>query len=1070
MPPIFYDPSRRRVWLLRLSVAVVILLLVAVLAVFSHDLQPSFRPALTLKIPRRAAARRARRSPRGQRPGAGPAAASARGKSKEDATTPAGENLEVIAFLEPRVRGALESLERHAPQIGIVAQTGLLLGDGGRVQDGLDSQALDVVHRLRLPVWAVIQNLDQRHEGWREDRVHQLGREPSARQRLAASLERLCLEHRLAGVNLDLEELSKRDWSSVIATAAEVTRRLRPHGLVVSIDVPTQLDPKILKRLSEVTDRVVVMAYDESDDDGPPGPIASESWFEKSVAAARAAIAADRLIIGVGAYAYDWHPNDAADPLSFVDAMATAKEARAQVLWDPAVRNPHFSYSDELGVHEVWMLDAATLWNQRQIVEQHGVAAVALWRLGGEDPGTWEALARQQEAAAARGRLGAVSPDGRVDNLGDGPFLALSLAPESGIRELSWHGARVAEERWQRLPSPFVIRRAGIVPGKAALTFDDGPDPVFTPRVLDVLKERRVPASFFVVGANVERWPELVQRAFDEGHIIGNHSFTHPNVEEVGDGRLGMELEGTSRLLESVIGRRPRLYRPPSLADIEPRTAVAAGAFARAGALGYLIVDADVDPQDFRRPTLEEVAAHTLAEVHEGGVILLHDGGGDRHATVAALPRIIDGLRARGIEMVSLAELIGKSPEEIMALPAPRPQLAAAADHAVFSGTTLVLTVLASCFNLALGLIALRSVAVLLLALWAERRRCRQRRSIRSRAAITAVIPVYNEAAVIEKTLAALLASDVPIRVIVVDDGSSDGTGEVVKRRFGNERRVVLISQRNQGKAMALERGFAAADGPIVVALDGDTLFYPDTVRRLVEPFADPRVAAVAGTAEVGNVATGISCMQAVEYMVQQQVERRAWHVLGALPVVPGAVGAWRREAVRRVGGFRSDTVAEDADLAMALGRAGYRLAYAPLARARTEAPETLVDLVKQRRRWSFGVYQAMWKHRRALVERRSGALGRLVLPALIVSQLLLPLLTPFAFAAAVVALWAHNLGPALEVSLLLLAAELLHAAVAARWAGSGGRLIPWVIVGRMCYRPLLFLTRCARWCRPSRA
>src|SRR5262249_36333593 len=160
---------------------------------------------------------------------------------------------------------------------------------------------------------AVIQNLDERREGWREDRVRRLGRYRSARKRFAAALERLCLEHRLAGVNLDLEELLRRDWNRVVTLADEVARRLRPHNCLVSIDVPPQLDRRILTRLAKVTDRVVVMAYDESDDDGPPGPIASTSWFEAAVKAARAAVPSDKLVIGLGAYAYDWHPEDAAD-------------------------------------------------------------------------------------------------------------------------------------------------------------------------------------------------------------------------------------------------------------------------------------------------------------------------------------------------------------------------------------------------------------------------------------------------------------------------------------------------------------------------------------------------------------------------------------------------------------------------------------------------------------------------------------------------------------------------------------------------------------------------------------
>jgi len=247
----------------------------------------------------------------------------------------------------------------------------------------------------------------------------------------------------------------------------------------------------------------------------------------------------------------------------------------------------------------------------------------------------------------------------------------------------------------------------------------------------------------------------------------------------------------------------------------------------------------------------------------------------------------------------------------------------------------------------------------------------------------------------------------------------------------------------------------------VVVALDGDTLFQPSTVRHLIEPFADRRVGAVAGTAEVGNLENGLTACQALEYLVQQELERRAWDAFSALPVVPGAVGAWRRRAVVEVGGFSSTTLAEDADLAMALNRTGWQVVHAPLARARTEAPASLSALRKQRVRWSFGVLQAMWKHRRALVERRAGAFGRVVLPAMILFQVALPLSTPLALASAVAAAMAGNFGPALVVSGVLFLVELVQLLIACRLERrSGGhtprRLFAWVVASRFYYRPLL--------------
>jgi cellulose synthase/poly-beta-1,6-N-acetylglucosamine synthase-like glycosyltransferase len=315
---------------------------------------------------------------------------------------------------------------------------------------------------------------------------------------------------------------------------------------------------------------------------------------------------------------------------------------------------------------------------------------------------------------------------------------------------------------------------------------------------------------------------------------------------------------------------------------------------------------------------------------------------------------------------------------------------------------------------------------------------------------------------VIGRTVDSVLESDVPVDVLVVDDGSIDGTADLLRQRFARDWRVRVVTQRNAGKAAALRTGFALSRHEVIVALDGDTLFARDTVRRLLEPLVDERVAAVAGTALVGNRENRLTSCQALEYLLQQELERRAWDALDAVPVVPGAVGAWRRRAVEAVGGFRSETLAEDADLAMALCRAGWKVVHSPGARAFTEAPATVRALWKQRRRWSFGVLQALWKHRGALFERRAGAFGRVVLPAMLLFQVLLPLLLPAALVSVGLAAWSGNLRPALVAWAILFGLEGLQVMVAARLARleeRGGRwpLVRTLLFSRLFYRPLLF-------------
>jgi peptidoglycan/xylan/chitin deacetylase (PgdA/CDA1 family)/spore germination protein YaaH/GT2 family glycosyltransferase len=1051
MKTILVDPTLSRARRLRFSVGMSLLLMLAIAAIFVRGLRPGRAAPPALRSPRKAIATRSARPAAGQLSGHRTARDfpveknfAPRAIARTVVASATGAPPRVIAFVEPSVPGARESLVAHADQIAVAAFTGLLVQKDGTVVDRIDPALLALARSRGLAVQAVLQNLDAASVDWSEVPLDEKGR-----ARLIDRIDAACERHDLSGVHIDLEALG--DWDGVTALVRELAVRLRLRGREVDVEVPALLDGATLARLGEVADRVVVMAYDEHDEAGPAGPIASEAFVGASLSAAAAAVPAGRLAAGLGIYGYDWTGEGGA-PVSFVEAAAAAKEARTPLKWDPASGTATARLADEEGAHEVWLLDGASLWNQLAVARDSGISTVALWRLGGEDPGVWAALAGHAEG------LGEVpAPDG-VDNQGDGPFLALALSPEAGRRRIELRDGRITDEEWFALPSPYVVRRAGVVPGKVALTFDDGPDPVTTPAILDVLAARQAPAAFFVVGLHAARFPELVARIAREGHELGNHSFTHPDVDRVSAGRLEAELEATTRVVEGIAGLRPLLYRPPSLADVEPRTVAGAAAFARAGSLGYLVVDADVDPRDWQETSAARLTETVLREAAQGGVVLLHDGGADRRVTVEALPAIVDGLRARGLELVPVSQLIGKRRDEVMPPARPRTPARRIAEHAVFSSLGVLARVCGAALKLALALVVLRGLTTIGLALWSERRRRRRRRG--PLPSVTVVIPAYNEGPLVARTVESVLRSDVPVDVLVIDDGSSDGTAARLRRRFGRDFRVRVASQANGGKARALRTGFAMSRSEVVVALDGDTLFARDTVRRLVEPMLDERVGAVAGTALVGNVENGLTAAQALEYLVQQGLERRAWDALDAVPIVPGAVGAWRRRAVEAAGGFQSDTLAEDADLAMALRRRGWKVVYAPGARAYTEAPSTVAGLVRQRRRWSFGVLQALWKHRRALIERRAGALGRVVLPSLVLFQLLLPLLMPFALVQLVFAAGGGRLGAAVAAWAILQGVELAQLAVALGLARAEAPLLRGWLWSLLVQRPVLTLVQ----------
>jgi cellulose synthase/poly-beta-1,6-N-acetylglucosamine synthase-like glycosyltransferase len=189
----------------------------------------------------------------------------------------------------------------------------------------------------------------------------------------------------------------------------------------------------------------------------------------------------------------------------------------------------------------------------------------------------------------------------------------------------------------------------------------------------------------------------------------------------------------------------------------------------------------------------------------------------------------------------------------------------------------------------------------------------------------------------------------------------------------------------------------------------------PDTLPRLARWFADARVGAVAGNAMVGNRLNLITRWQALEYVTAQNLERRALAALGAVTVVPGAVGAWRRSVLTELGGYPSDTLAEDQDLTLAVQRVGWRVEFDSSARAYTEAPDTVQGLLNQRFRWSFGTLQCLWKHRSGLFNIRRPVLGFVALPQIWVFQIFLTVAAPLVDLAIVSALiwsvygWAYH-------------------------------------------------------------
>ncbi|MER6453483.1 glycosyltransferase [Streptomyces sp900105245] len=534
----------------------------------------------------------------------------------------------------------------------------------------------------------------------------------------------------------------------------------------------------------------------------------------------------------------------------------------------------------------------------------------------------------------------------------------------------------------------------GVPDHRLVLTFDDGPDPEWTPKVLDVLKKHHAHAVFFVTGTMSSRYPELVKRMVDEGHEVGLHTFNHPDLSYQSKKRIDWELSTNQLAITGAAGVRTSLFRPPysSFADAMDDKSWPVTEYI--GTRGYITVVNNTDSEDWKKPGVDEIIRRATPHGGKGAIVLMHDSGGDRHQTVQALDRFLPTLQQQGYRFDNLTEALGADSAltRVSGLDLWKGKawifLVSAAD-----GITSVMVV-----GLAvIGFLVISRFVLMLLLSAAHARRVR-RKGFGWGPAVTepvsVLVPAYNEAKCIENTVRSLMASEHPIEVVVVDDGSTDGTARIVEAMGLPNVRVVR--QLNAGKPAALNRGLANARYDLVVMMDGDTVFEPSTVRELVQPFGDPRVGAVAGNAKVGNRDSLIGAWQHIEYVMGFNLDRRMYDVLRCMPTIPGAVGAFRRSALQRVGGMSDDTLAEDTDITMALHRDGWRVVYAENARAWTEAPESVQQLWSQRYRWSYGTMQAIWKHRRALVDRGpSGRFGRVGLPLVSLFMVLAPLLAP---------------------------------------------------------------------------
>ncbi|MDQ0582734.1 bifunctional polysaccharide deacetylase/glycosyltransferase family 2 protein [Streptomyces rishiriensis] len=656
------------------------------------------------------------------------------------------------------------------------------------------------------------------------------------------------------------------------------------------------------------------------------------------------------------------------------------------------------------------------------------------------------------------------------------------------------------------------------VPDKTiALTFDDGPNPTWTPQVLKILEEYDVPGTFFLVGSMVSRYPDIVKDMVEEGNEVGIHTFTHVDLSYQSDARVDREMEQTQLALAGAAGITTTLFRAPYSSETDAIDNYSWPIYEKLGEDGYTSVFVDTDSDDWKKPGVSKIIKWATPEDGKGASVLFHDAGGERSQTIKALPTYIKKMKAAGYSFTTISGVMQEQNAAAREASGTGQQQAAGAATAtqgttgtegatatgeqpgnvpdgeggtggtvnrlqaahreatgvtLYEGKALIAAVTLAEWTvptLSVGLMIVgvavmgRFGMMLILARRHYRKRNKRRFSWGPTVTrpVSVIVPAYNEKECIANTLKSLAKSTHPIEVIVVDDGSTDNTSEISREaaRALGMTNVRVIRQENAGKPAALNNGVRSASYDIVVMMDGDTVFEPDAVHQLVQPFADPKVGAVAGNAKVGNRDTIIGAWQHIEYVMGFNLDRRMYDLLRCMPTIPGAIGAFRREAVLEVGGMSEDTLAEDTDITIAMHRGGWQVVYQEHAKAWTEAPGSLKQLWSQRYRWSYGTMQALWKHRKSLTDKGpSGRFGRVGMPLVVLFQIITPVFAPLIDVFTIYSMIFVDFQAALLAWLAVLGVQLGCAAYAFRLDREKYRYLLMMPLQQLAYRQMMYL------------
>lgn len=796
----------------------------------------------------------------------------------------------------------------------------------------------------------------------RTSELEALLRPGPALERLVSQMAAFLVEQPTPGLCLGLEDHPELDPAILLAVLerlANTTSHLGrpPPSLCVIAGPEARLwhNGAVVARL----DLAVVMGFRN-----PSSPLvapAPPDWFGAAMTEVRTLIPGPKLFVALGGFGQWWQGGSGRNlRISYGETLARAAAAGTDPVFDPTLGASRLRFLDKTRqVNDFWLLDAVSVHNQLAVLAPG--QGIIVWPLGYEDPAVWSVL----DEAPGPGHLRLEGPvDLSSQALTDvsGPAIGAILPAVTGQRrvETDPSGTLITSQTYDPMPQPNRLQRRGMeVAGGLVLAFEGLPDDSDAEALLATLAQHEVTAAFFVDLSTLLQEGPVGERLAKAGHVLGLRIV--PPLSDRPESLVAARMElNFMQLYMSEQFSRPAqlvLLRPGAGPPHFSRNAFLAEAeFLRNGLIpvrssfdapmGLVDLDEFVD-RIWREGSFDQTRVITL-DLREAGPVEL-----------GPLSGMLSDLRNDGYRF--LAPALATGSEDAVPQKDGLPDHVAS-DHVAFVVADFLLNGVTVLFFVMLLISAAFSLLYIALSLI---RRPHGPIDPAFTPPVSVVIPAFNEEKVIAACVQSILRSDYPdFQVYIVDDGSTDQTADVVRDLVAQNPQVHLLREENAGKWHAANLALSRITTPIFVVADADSIFLPDTIRWLVQSFKDPRVGAVAGLVEVGNRVNLLTDFQHQEYMVTQNVLRRAHEFFDGILVVPGAVGAWRTKAVHEGGGFSGETITEDADLTVAVHRAGYRVRFEERARSVTEAPVTVRAFLRQRLRWQLGMLQVSWKHR----------------------------------------------------------------------------------------------------------